>query len=114
MLTWDTIRRNEVPYSNESWESPESNLDANDYCAVCLVDLNERGAEKIKSRCYLPVRKTPGGPYNKAALRNAAARLPQSDIPGDEKRKAARKLVALMREGDMGVGPATLRMAGMR
>jgi len=70
--------------------------------------------QKTKAKCKLPVRKRPGAPYNKAALRNAAARLSSTQIPASERRKAARKLVRLMREAKMKVGKATLRMAGQR
>lgn len=104
-----------MPFSNEPWATPESDLEAGDFCAVCLIDTNEGGQEKVKGKCYLPVRKTPGGPYNRAALRNAAARLPQvKGVSAEEKKKAARKLVRLMREAEMEPGEATLRLAGMR
>ena len=103
-----------MPFSSAPWSTPASDLSPEDYCKVCLIDLNPSGAKKLKGKCKLPVRKSPGAPYNKAALRNAAARLPQADAPADAKRKAARKLVRLMREAGMRPGEATLRMAGMR
>jgi len=55
-----------MPFTNEPWDDPATELDANDYCAVCLVDTNEPGAEKIKANCKLPVRRRPGAPYNLA------------------------------------------------
>jgi hypothetical protein len=102
-----------MPFTDETWQTPESDLDTNAYCSVCIVDLNPAGQDKIKANCYLPVRKTPGGPYNRNALRNAAARLPRTQIPMAAKRAAARKLVRLMREGGIEPGEITLRMAGM-
>lgn len=102
-----------MPFTNSPWASPESELDAKDFCAVCLIDLNEEGESKVKGKCYLPVRRRPGAPYNINALRNAAARLPQTKVPPEAKRKAARRLVRLMREAGIQPGQATLRLAGM-
>lgn len=101
-------------FSNEPWETPENDLSAEDFCAVCLLDLNPSGKEKLKKNCYFPVRKRPGGPVNKAALRNALARIPQADIAAEEKRKAARKAVRLAREAGIEVSEASLRTAGLR
>ncbi len=83
-------------YSDESWATPSSDLDTNSYCSVCLVDENLAGAEKIKAKCHLPVRKIPGGPINKAALRNASARLEQTQMSAASKATAKRKLARLM------------------
>ena len=106
-----------MPFTDAAWESPESRLDAADYCAVCLIDLNE-GREKVKGNCKLPVRSTPGGPYNRNALRAAAAALAGArgglDAPPEAKRSAARRLVRLMREAGINVGESLLRMAGQR
>jgi len=103
-----------MPFSDEAWNSPESDLEADQFCSVCLVDLNAPGETKVKTKCKLPVRNTPGGPYNKAALRNAAARIFQmSGVPPSEKKAAARKLVRLMREAQIETGDSILRLAGM-
>ncbi len=83
-------------YSDESWATPSSDLDTNSYCSVCLVDENLAGAEKIKAKCHLPVRKTPGGSINKAALRNASARLEQTQMSAASKATAKRKLARMM------------------
>jgi len=99
-----------MPFTNVPWESPESELSAEDYCAVCLIDLNESD-EKIKANCKLPVRSTPGGPYNKNAIRNAIARLSQTQAPPDARRKAARKLLQLAQEADIATGDALKRLA---
>jgi len=80
---------------------------------VCLVDLNASGEEKVKDRCYLPVRSRPGGPINKNAVRNAMARLMGTKIPAEAKRAAARKLVRLARRAGIEVtSDAMLRLAG--
>ena len=102
-------------FTDEPWSTPESDLDASDFCAVCLIDTNDPGADKIKAKCKLPVRRRRGGPIYRAALRNAAARLFQlKGVPPKEKRKAARKLVRLMRQAKINVGETVLRLAGMR
>ena len=101
-------------FEHSTWSSPASSLSAADYCAVCLVDLNEPGRPKVKAKCKLPVRRKPGAPYNTNALRAAAARLSHTDITAAQKRAAARKLVRLMRQARMSVGETMLRMAGLR
>ena len=101
-------------FSDAPWDTPESDLDVSAFCSVCLVDMNASGADKVKGKCHLPIRKEPGGPVYKAALRNAAARLPQTGIPAEEKRKAARRLVRLMREAGMEVGEVTRKAAGVK
>ena len=103
-------------YVGGSWDSPESDLEASDFCKVCLVDTNPSGEEKIKAKCKLPIRRTPGGPISKAALRNAASRIFQvSGVPAADKRKAARSLVRHMRAAGIEVtSSALLRLAGMR
>lgn len=106
-----------MPFTDAPWDGPavEASLDASDFCAVSLIDTNDAGAEKIKARCKLPVRATPGGPYNRSALRNAAGRIFQvTNVPAGKRRSAARRLVRLMREGGITVGQSVLRLAGMR
>lgn len=107
-----------MSFTDEPWETPEHELDAEDFCKVCLIDLNEPGAEKVKDKCKLPVRRTPGGPYNRNALRAAAAALAGArggvkGVPPEVKRKAARACVRLMREAGINVGESLLRIAGM-
>jgi len=101
-------------YSDEAWSSPESDLDVGDFCRVCLIDYNE--GEKVKARCKLPIRKTPGGPINKAALRNAAGRIFQmTGVPAEAKRRAAKTLVGYMRSAGITVtSNSLLRLAGMK
>lgn len=104
-------------FTSKPWDGPriQASLDAADYCAVCLIDINE-GRDKVKANCKLPVRATPGGPYNINAIRNAMARIFQvRGVPADEKRKAARRLVRLARQAGIEVtSRALLRLAGLR
>jgi len=102
-------------FASGSWSTPESNLSPGDFCRCCLIDTNAAGEEKVKAKCKLPVRSTPGGPVNKAALRNAAARIFGTQAPPDAKSKAARRLVSLMRSAGIEVtSDALLRLAGAR
>lgn len=107
-----------MSFTSGPWDAAgvKSGQEAGPYCACCLMDLNE-GA-KVKDRCKLPVRSTPGGPYNLNAMAAAAAALAGGrgglDAPGDEKRKAARKLVRLYREAGKEPPAALRRVAGMR
>lgn len=103
-----------MPFSDEPWDSPESDLTVEQFCAVCLIDYNE--GEKIKAKCKLPIKKTPDGPYNKAALRNAAGRIFQmTGVPPEKKRTAARKLISLMNEAKIEVNSEALRrLAGSK
>lgn len=105
-----------MPFTDASWSTPESDLDAGDFCRCCLIDLNPEGQEKVKAACKLPIRSTPGGPVNKNALRNAAGRIFQmTGVPPEAKRAAARRLVSLMREAKIEVSSeALLRLAGNR
>lgn len=105
-----------MPFTDSSWNSPESDLEAGDFCSVCLIDLNPSGQEKLKALCKLPIRSTPGGPVNRNALRNAAGRIFQvTGVPADEKRRAAGRLVSLMGEAGIEVtSGALLRLAGRR
>ena len=89
-------------FSDAPWSSPESELSEADFCAVCLIDTNSTGEPKLKKNCYLPVKRTPDGPYVKAALRNAAARLDQvQGVSADDKAKARSALARLMTQAGM-------------
>ncbi len=107
-----------MPFSNEPWAGAkvEAALDPDDYCSVCLIDLNEPGAEKVKGNCKLPVRATPGGAYNVAAIHACAGAhgVQGVDAPPEEKRKAARKVISLYREMKEEPPEAVLRIAGQR
>jgi hypothetical protein len=109
-----------MPFTNTNWDAGavESGQDAAAFCECCLLDLNAAGAGKIKGPCKLPVKATPGGPYNLSAMAAAAAVLAGGrggvDAPPEKKRAAARKLVSLYREAQREPPPALLRAAGMR
>jgi len=92
-----------MPISNRPWgEITEADYkDAVAFCKACLIDLNETGEEKVKAKCKLPVYE-PNGALNRNAIHAAAAALAGArggvQAPLAEKRKAARKLIALYRE----------------
>jgi hypothetical protein len=85
-------------FTDAAWNTPESNLDVGKFCSVCLIDENPAGQEKVKGKCHLPIRSRPGAPINKAALRNAAARLNQTNASSESKAKAKRRLISLMNQ----------------
>ena len=84
-----------VNFTDVPWDTPKSDLSAESYCSVCLIDDNT-DTPKVKSKCHLPIKSTPSGPVNKNALRNAAARLDQVQCSPESKATARRKLVSLM------------------
>jgi len=84
--------------SASRWPSPTS------YCAACLVDTNT--GTKTKEMCMLPVRE-PTGEINRNACHAAAAALAGArgaKIPADQKRAAAKRLLAIYRN-DLGENP---------
>lgn len=86
-------------FTDVAWNTPESNLDVGKFCSVCLINENSGpSSEWVKSKCHLPIRSRPGAPVNKAALRNAAARLNQTNASAESKAKAKRKLISLMNQ----------------
>lgn len=110
-----------MPISNRPWGEVDKTVEAygsaEKYCRACLIDMNEPGEEKVASKCKLPVRE-PGGAINRNALAAAAAALVGSrggvDAPLAEKRKAARKLIALYREAEMEPPESLKRLAGVK
>jgi len=103
-----------MPFTDESWDTPESKLTPEQFCAVCLIDLNPKG-KKTKENCFLPLRSKPGAAYNRGALRNAMGRIFQmKGVPAEAKRKAARTLARLAKEADIEVGESVRQLAGMR
>ena len=69
-------------FSNETWDAGRASKgkSAAEYCAICLIDANLKGAEKIKAKCNLPIQYTSGGPYVWQAIRNAMGRIFQSQV----------------------------------
>jgi len=103
-----------MPFTDVPWSSPESKLDVGAFCSVCLIDENV-GRDKIKAKCYLPIRSRPGGPINKKAIHAAAGGYGITRLKGvsaDAKRKAAKRLVRIYAE--MGeIAPESIyRVAG--
>lgn len=105
-------------FTDAPWSDPESELSAEDYAKVCLIDLNPPGEPKTKAKLKLPIRKTPGGPIYINAMRSAAAALAGArggvDAPKEEKAKAARKLIVLYKEAGLEPPESLYKIAGVR
>jgi len=104
-------------FTSVPWSDPQSDLSASDYAKVSLIDLNEPGADKVKSKIKLPIRSRPGGPINVNALRAVASVLAGGrggvDAPDEAKQKAARITVRLLRQAGVEVSSEPLlRLAG--
>lgn len=106
-----------MPFTNAPWDggAVESGQSAEAFCRCCLIDANE-GGEKSKAACKLPIRSTPGGPYNTNAIAAAAAALAGArggvDASPELKRRAARKLLSLYSELGRPAPDALKRIAG--
>ena len=104
--------------SNRAWSSVDESdyKDAKTFCKYCLIDLNEPGEEKVKSKCKLPVYE-PNGALNRNAVHAAAAALAGArggvKAPLAEKRKAARKLLRLYKLLDEEPPESIKRLAGV-
>lgn len=105
-----------MPFDKGSWSSPESSLETGEYCQVCLIDENEPGKEKLKSKCKLPIRSRPGGSVNLNAVHAAAAALAGArggvGASSESKRKAAKRLIRLYGEADQEPPESLRRLAG--
>lgn len=84
--------------TNKPWDGSASRWpSAVSYCASCLIDEND--GMKSKSMCSLPVQE-PTGEINANAVPAAAAALNGArgaSFPADQKKSAAKKLVAIYR-----------------
>jgi len=105
-----------MPFTDKPWNGAASKYrDTDEYCGACLIDINPPGEDKIQANCKLPI-KEPDGTYNRNALRAAAAALMGArggvDAPQEEKRKAARKLLRLMKEAGIEAGESLRRLSG--
>jgi hypothetical protein len=101
-------------FTDAPWSSPESNLSAEQYCSVCLVDQNPAGKPKTKANCHLPIRSKPGAPINKGALRAVASALQGgrgATLPGVDKKAVARKVVSMMKQAGMDPGKSMMNSA---
>ncbi len=97
--------------TNKAWDGDAARfVDADTFCRACLIDLNPKGATKIKGACHLPVQE-PDGTINVHALYAAAAALAGGrggvKLSEPDKRLAARKLAALYRAAKLPV-PASI------
>ena len=105
-------------FTNKPWDAAvvKRNLEAGDYCRVCLIDTNT--GEKVKVKCKLPVRHAPGGPYNLNAMSAAASALAGGrggvNAPSEKKKAAARKLIRLYRQAKREPPASLRRVAGTR
>lgn len=88
--------------SEAAWDGDAASYkDADDYCAACLLDTNEPGAVKTKGLCHLPVYPAGSKTPNRMAMGAASAALCGArggvSVSAADRKKAARKLVALYR-----------------
>lgn len=103
-------------FTSAPWSSPESDLSADDYCSVCLIDTNAKGADKVKDKCKLPVRSRPGGPVNMNAVHAAAGAHGVQGVsaPPDAKRKAAGTLISYYDDAGEDAPDSLYRIAGKK
>ena len=91
------------------WDGSASRWDsAVSYCAACLIDQSQ-GA-RSKAACSLPVRE-PSGAINRNACHAAAAALSGArgaSFPADQKRMAARRLIAIYQRDLKETAPQSL------
>lgn len=106
-----------MPYTREAWSTPKSELEADDYCRVCLIDTNPQGEPKTKDNCKLPIRRAPGGPIYINALTAAFAalrggRTPLKGVSAADRKKAAKALRSHYRKAGLDVPEPLDQMAG--
>lgn len=91
-----------VSFDDSPWDGSASNWDtAEDYCADCLIDLNEGSEPKTKDKCKLPYRKNGSSKPNLGALRaiaSGARGLAAVNAPAAAKAAAARKVAGWWQE----------------
>lgn len=125
---YDMAENDLASFDESEWDAGavEKALDVADFRKVCLMDLNGypgQEGDPIKGLCKLPVKKTPGSAYNKAALRacggahGIGAVTKPGNVPQDfyeaEREKAAKKLISLWRPAFDTDAPATIyKIAG--
>lgn len=86
--------------SESAWDGNAARYpDADSYCAACLMDTNPAGKAKTKGLCHLPVFPPGSKTPNRTAMGAAASALVGGRggvaASAPDKKKAARKLVAL-------------------
>lgn len=96
--------------TKKPWDGSAARFSDEEYQRSCLIDRG--GDAPVKERCSLPVLE-PNGDINANALGTAAARLNQTKASGEQKAKAARKLIRYYSTAGM-EPPASLRMMASR
>lgn len=87
----DEYAGREFAVTDKAWDGSASRYDDTDaYCKACLIDENDSGADKVQSKCKLPVYE-PNGDLNSNAVRDAISRLPQLKGVSQESKDAAKK-----------------------
>jgi hypothetical protein len=99
----DCRKIRESKFTDKPWDGAASGYkDTDAYCAACLIDLNEPGADKAQAKCKLPVQE-PDGTYNKGAIRNALARISQvKGVPAADLSAAKARLAKLAKQAEIG------------
>ncbi len=87
-------------FTDKPWNGSEGRFSIEEWRRSCLIDTGE-GDPDTKERYKLPVRE-PDGTYNRNAIRNALARIGQTDAPSAAKRAAMNRLQALKKQADIG------------
>lgn len=94
------------------WNFKESDYTLAQYQRACLIDNTPAGKETAKSDLALPVR-TPDGRLAKNGLVAAEGRLGQCHTTPEKKAKAARAIIAGLKQFDMVASEACYKTAGM-
>ncbi len=109
-------------WSNKPWSGfSESDYTPEQFANACIIDLNPSGKTPVKDLCYLPY-KEPDGTPNVNGLMAAAGgrgllRIKKPDSLSaeqwaTEKRKAARKIIALYKQVGRVAPESIYRVAG--
>ena len=89
-----------MAFVDTPWDGSEGRFTIEQWKSSCLIDTGE-GDPGTKQRYKLPV-KEPNGDYNKAAIRNARARISQVEASPASKKKAQARLDALAKQASIG------------
>ena len=89
-----------MAYSNAAWDGSASRFSIQQWRASCLIDTGQ-GDPSSKDRYKLPI-KEPNGDVNLNAVRNAYARLGQTQAPAAQKAKAKARLDAIRKSQKIG------------
>lgn len=92
-----------------SWDGSASRFTDEQYTRSCVLDRG--GSAPPKQRCSLPIRE-PSGALNPDAVSSAAGRIGQVDATPEQKRSAARRLLAAYRELKQSPPDSLVALAG--